>query len=444
MREVMKLSGWGRYPVIDAHVRAPRDEATLRALVTAQESVIARGAGRAYGDSAINPAATIDMRRFNRMLAFDPSRGQLTAEAGVVLADVISSFLPRGWFPSVTPGTKFVTLGGMIAADVHGKNHHKDGSFRQFVDWIDVMDADGVVARCSRDENADLFDFTLGGMGLTGVILRAAFRLRPVETAWIRQTTLPASDLKAAMAIFEETHESTYSVAWIDCLATGGSLGRSIVMTGEHAGVGDLPKHAGSPFVTRPNPSLPVPVDFPSFIFNRHMVRAFNAIYYAKQALRPGPRLVDWDSFFYPLDSILGWNRIYGKSGFAQFQCVIPLDRAREGLESLLHAISATGAGSFLAVLKRFGPQESAFSFPMAGYTLALDFPINPQTLSLLETLDQITVAHQGRFYLAKDARMTSGTLRAADGRVEDFTRARRAQGWSRRFRSSQAERLSI
>ncbi len=442
----MKLSGWGRYPVIDAEVYAPRSVEALRELVTSRSQVIARGNGRAYGDSAISRSATIRMRYLNRMIAFDPATGQLVAEAGVILGDVIAAFLPRGWFPLVTPGTKFVTLGGMIAADVHGKNHHKLGSFRECVDWIDVMGPEGEIRRCSRHEEAALFELTLGGMGLTGIILRAAFRLRPVESGWIRQTTRAAPNLEAAMAGFEAEEEATYSVAWIDCLAKGENLGRSLVMLGEHAGLADLPaRRAQHPYETPARRKLSVALDFPSFALNRFTVRAFNSLYFHKGKAGPAEGLVDWDSYFYPLDAILGWNRIYGRKGFAQFQCVVPLDRAEAGLVALLEEISGAGAGSFLAVLKRFGPQESRISFPMAGYTLALDFPVNGRkTLALMDRLDRITIEHGGRFYLAKDSRMTAETLRAADGRVEEFARMRHENGWSGRFQSCQAERLSI
>ena len=237
----MRIAGWGRYPQMDARVLAPRDLDALRDLVVSAPHVIARGNGRAYGDSAINPDATIRMRHFDHMIAFDPATGQLVAEAGVLLGDIIAAFLPRGWFPMVSPGTKFVTLGGAIAADVHGKNHHKDGSFRTCVDWVEIMGPDGETHRCGPDDDPVLFDHTLGGMGLTGIILRAAIRLRPVESAWIRQTTIAAPNLRAAMAAFEEAQDATYSVAWIDCLGTGAQLGRSLVMLGEHATRADLP-----------------------------------------------------------------------------------------------------------------------------------------------------------------------------------------------------------
>jgi len=441
----MKLSGWGRYPVLKANVNAPRNVAALRDVVRSEPTLIARGNGRAYGDSAINPAATLETRRLNRMLAFDSEAGQLIAESGVILGDIIVSFLPRGWFPLVTPGTKFVSLGGAIAADVHGKNHHKKGSFRSCVDWFDVMDATGSITRCSRTENPMLFDHTLGGMGLTGIITEAAIRLQPVETAWIVQTTHAAPNLKSAMDMFEANQNATYSVAWIDCLAGGAGRGRSLVMLGEHARRSDLPDaRRQTPFDVPRKMKRTVPFDFPGFALNAFTVRAFNALYYLAGSRIKGQQLVDWDTYFYPLDAILEWNRIYGRKGFTQFQCVLPLDESEAGLSALLRAISKAGAGSFLTVLKRFGAQDSAFSFPMEGYTLALDFPINPKTLHLLTKLERITLDHGGRFYLAKDSCMSAETFAASDNRVEAFRAQRRANNWQGAFASAQSERLAL
>jgi len=441
----MKLSGWGRYPVLEAQVHAPRSLEALSALVRSEPELIARGNGRSYGDSAINHKATIAMGHLNRMLAFDPASGQLVAEAGVLLADIISVFLPRGWFPMVTPGTKFVTLGGAIAADVHGKNHHADGSFRSCVDWVDLLGADGEISRCGPRLDSDIFNLTLGGMGLTGVIVRAAIRLRPVESAWVRQTTLKAPDLRSAIKAFEDGHKATYSVAWIDCMGQGRHLGRSLVMMGEHALRHELPaEKARAPFRTSARPQMSVPFDLPGNLLNGLTVRAFNAFYYAAGAGGRAQQLVDWDRYFYPLDAITGWNRIYGSGGFAQFQCVLPLERSEAGLRALLAQTARAGSGSFLAVLKRMGPQESAFSFPMEGYTLALDFPMNRKTLALLERLDQITIEHGGRFYLAKDSRMTAATLEASDNRVADFRNQRHSRGLASRFSSAQAKRLAL
>lgn len=438
------LSGWGRYPRLDCAVARPRSDQEVRALMAAGP-LIARGNGRAYGDSAMNPGATLDMTGFDRMLAFDPSTGLLVVEAGVLLADVIAALLPQGWFPPVTPGTRFVTIGGMIAADVHGKNHHKHGSFGRFVEWIDLFGTDGAVLRCSQDENAELFGLTLGGMGLTGVILRAAFRLTPVETGWIRQESTAAPCLEACMDLFERTGDWTYSVAWIDCASSGAQLGRSILMLGEHARRSELgPREAAEPYRMGGGRRLGVPVDAPSFLLNRLSIRAFNSLYYARGRQGAGTSLVNWDTFFYPLDAILNWNRLYGRRGFAQFQCVLPLEASKSGMTRLLGAISEGGGGSFLAVLKRMGVQESRFSFPMEGYTLALDFPINDANLALLTTLDAITIDHGGRFYLAKDARMTAETLRRSDPRAAAFRDRRDAAGMSGRLASAQSGRLAI
>lgn len=440
----MKLSGWGRFPVADCAVSSARDETDVTSAM-ADGALIARGNGRAYGDSALNREQTLTMRGMGRMLSFDASAGVLVAEAGVLLEEVIATFLPRGWFPAVTPGTKLVTLGGMIAADVHGKNHHGEGSMRNCVDWLDLAGADGMVRRCSRSENAELFEWTLGGMGLTGVILRAAIRLRAVESAWIRQTTIPADNLAAAMAAFEASQDATYSVAWIDCLAKGKALGRSLVMLGEHAKLADLPPaKQAAPFAGKKRPKLSVPIDFPVFALNGLTVRLFNQLYYAAGKAKGRHAVVDWDSYFYPLDAIRDWNRIYGKPGFAQFQCALPLERSEAGLTALLEAISRAGLGSFLAVLKRFGEGGGGLSFPMPGYTLALDFPVSERTRALFETLDRIVIAHGGRQYLAKDSRMSAATLSASDNRVEAFRAYRDASGAKPRFRSLQSERLGL
>lgn len=440
----MKLAGWGRYPVHDCDITRPRSETDLRARLS-KGKLIARGNGRAYGDSAMSPSNTVDMRAFNRMVAFDDVTGQLTVEAGVLLGDVISAFLPRGWFPAVTPGTKFVTIGGMIAADVHGKNHHKNGSIGAYIDWIDVMTADGQVQRCSPVDRADLFHWTVGGMGLTGVILRAAVRLKAVETGWIRQTLIPAPNLEAAMAALDETSHATYSVAWIDCLSKPPARGRSLIILGEYAAADDLGAHQrAAPYKTPRKRTSAMPFDAPSFLLNSYTVRAFNALYYRNGLRNSGQTIVDWDSFFYPLDSVLGWNRIYGRKGFVQFQCALPAEKAQDGLSALLQEIGKAGQGSFLAVLKRFGPQDSRFSFPMDGHTLALDFPVNRKSLALLDRLDRITLEHDGRFYLAKDSRMSAETLRQSDDRVDSFLKMRTLDNRSQAFVSAQSDRLKI
>lgn len=442
-----QLSGWGRYPAQDTKLCAPRDRAALGALL-AQETgpLIARGNGRAYGDSAIGSETTVSTRHLNRMLDFDPNTGVLTVEAGVILGDIIQGLLPHGWFPPVTPGTKFVTIGGMIAADVHGKNHHIDGSFGNFVDWIDLMQGDGTITRCSATQHPELFARTIGGMGLTGIILAASLRMRSVPSGWIRQELIATPNLAATLAAFEAADTATYSVAWIDCLARGDRKGRSLLMLGEHAEIDDLPPgRAAAPYRTPQKTKRRVPFSLPSGLLNPTTVTAFNRLYYAMQSRKKGHQIIDWDSYFYPLDSILGWNRIYGRKGFVQFQCVLPLSNSEAGLRKLLGLTSSAGMGSFLAVLKRLGPQESRFSFPMEGYTLALDFPVTPRTERLMKKLDRVTLEHGGRFYLAKDARMGADILQASDGaRADAFQAWRTDEDKAGRFASAQSERLQL
>lgn len=438
------LCGWGLFPVRPTRLVKPRGEADLAQALTGPETVIARGNGRAYGDSAVSPETTLDLRGLNKMESFDPDTGELVAQAGVILGDIITAFLPHGWFPPVTPGTKFVTFGGMIAADIHGKNHHSEGSIGAHIAWLDLMDETGTVWRCSPQENPDLFAWTLGGMGLTGVILRACMRLKPVKSGWIRQETIATPNLAAAMEVFEDAKQTTYSVAWIDCLATGRHQGRSLVMLGEHADIDDLPAgRAAAPFRIPKKRKLNVPFAPPFSLLNGGTTRAFNRLYYAMQSRKTGVRAVDWDSYFYPLDAILNWNRAYGRRGFMQFQCVLPLDRSEAGLRALLRLTARSGAGSFLAVLKRMGPQDSPFSFPMEGYTLALDFPVNRRTTALMDKLDAATIEHGGRFYLAKDSRMSAETLAASDPRAAAFQTWRRSMQ-KRRFGSTQSERLGL
>ncbi len=438
----MKLSGWGNYPKIEVHLERARGAEAAVGLVRSSGSLIARGNGRAYGDAALNPYLTLSMLPSDRILAFDPATGRLECEAGMLLSDIIDVFLPRGWFVPVTPGTKFVTVGGMIAADVHGKNHHGAGSFGDHVESLRLALADGQVLRCGPSENPELFAATRGGMGLTGVILSAAFRMIPIETSFIRQETHRAANLREAMDRFEASQGWTYSVAWIDCLAGGDSLGRSLIYLGEHARRDELPPalNAGLDAVVRK--SRRVPLDFPGFALNRWTVRAFNALYYRRG--RPGIGFVDYDSYFYPLDSILEWNRIYGGAGFVQYQCVLPKAASAAGMTALLERIARSGLGSFLAVLKLFGRQDGLLSFPMEGYTLALDFPANAATFSLLTELDAIVGDHGGRLYLAKDARSGPALLRRGYRRLAEFGAARATYDPDGKFSSLQSQRLGL
>ena len=437
------LSGWGRYPVAECAVYNPGSAGALADTIDGLPDAIVRGNGRSYGDASLNPAATIEALGLDRLIAFESETGTLTCEAGVLLSDIIDVLLPRGWFPAVTPGTRFVSVGGAIASDVHGKNHHGAGSFCDHLDWLDLAPGDGSVLRCSREENADLFAATCGGMGLTGAILRAAIRLTPVESAWIRQKKVRAKSLATAFEIFEGSLDWTYSVAWIDCLAKGDSLGRSVVFLGEHARLDELPeRHRAAPFARPSSRPKRVPIDFPGFALSRVPVTLFNAYTYASN--RDGEGLADLDRYFYPLDSLLDWNRIYGRRGFMQYQCVLPLKESEQGIRRLLDAITSAGSASFLAVLKRMGPASfGLLSFPMEGYTLALDFPHTPANLALLDNLDSITREHGGRIYFAKDSRGRREALAFYPG-VEAFRNVRAANGLHGRVSSLMSDRLGL
>jgi decaprenylphospho-beta-D-ribofuranose 2-oxidase len=438
------LSGWGRFPVASCSVRTPDSPAATSATMMAMPSFIARGNGRSYGDASLNPEGVVAMRRLDHILAFDAATGLIVCEGGVMLSDLIEIMLPRGWFAPVTPGTRYVTIGGMIASDVHGKNHHGSGSFADHVHWIDLALPSGEVLRASQSENPDAFAATCGGMGLTGIILRAAFGLLKVETARIRQKIAHARTLDDAFQILEAAQGSTYSVAWIDGMARGASLGRSVVFLGEHATLEDLPNaDQAEPFRRSVRRTRRVPLDFPSFALSRVPVTLFNQLYYRSQTA--GEAICDLYPYFYPLDAVHDWNRIYGRSGFIQYQCVLPLSESLLGMARLLSEIASAGGASFLSVLKRMGPESFGFlSFPMDGYTLAMDFRGDHNSLALLNRLDVITAELGGRTYLAKDARTTPHCVAQGYPRLEAFKRVRQQLGLKGRVESLLSRRLGI
>jgi decaprenylphospho-beta-D-ribofuranose 2-oxidase len=433
------LAGWGNFPRIAVRQLAPADRSEAIAALAAEPALIARGNGRAYGDAALNPAATLCMLGLRGILAFDPDAGRITAEAGLLLGDLIEKILPCGWFVPVTPGTKFVSLGGAVAADVHGKNHHGAGGFSAHVEAIDLALADGRVLTCSPAAHPEIFAATCGGMGLTGIILTVTLRLLRVETNLIRQETRRCANLLDAMAAFEESRDWTYSVAWIDCLARGAALGRSILFVAEHARRDEVPAGQGAPARARRR-VLRVPFDFPAWALNRWSVAAFNELYWRRA--KPGSAFVDYDTYFYPLDAVLEWNRIYGRPGFLQYQCVLPKAASAAGLTAILTRIASAGAGSFLSVLKLFGAQQGMMSFPMEGFTLALDFPANAKTLALCTELDAIVADHGGRLYLAKDARMSAQTFRRTYPNLPAFQALRTRLDPSGKLWSLQSRRV--
>ena len=381
-------------------------------------AMLAVGNLRSYGDSCLNSSGSIvDMRTMDRVISFDPATGILEAEAGILLPRIIAAGAPHGYFPPVVPGTQFITLGGAIANDVHGKNHHRRGTFGRHVLWLDLMRSDGQV-RCGPQENPALFAATVGGMGLTGMILRAAIRLMPVPSLEVAETILPFGDLDEFFAMADAADaQNEYAVAWIDQLAGGRGTGRGLLLTGNHA-------EGGSRQVRDPGGRLAVPFQPPINLLNRPALVAFNTAYRLAKGCRKGVAVSGYQSFFFPLDGVRDWNRLYGPRGLFQHQSVVPLATAREAIPALFDAVRKAGQGSFLTVLKRFGglPSPGILSFPRPGYTLTLDFPNRGQsTRALLDTLDRITVQAGGAVNPYKDARMGPATFAASFPRWRDL-----------------------
>ena len=444
-----QLSGWGRVPSASTRLARPEQIHGLTDLVCSQPQLIARGLGRSYGDAAINPeGVTLLIERLNRFLGFDPATGEVRCESGVTIQDLLNHLLPRGYFPPVTPGTKYVTLGGALAADVHGKSHHKDGSFSRHVSWFNLLTAGGHTVRCSREENPDLFWATLGGMGLTGVITDLSFRMKRVESGYISVDYEKVPTIDAALERFENSDEQyTQSVAWIDCLTRGSSLGRSVLMRGNWAPRTDLPARLSDrPLTVKKPRRMGVPLDAPNFLLNPLTVKLFNAVFFHRH--RTGRNiLVPYEPFFYPLDKIRDWNRLYGKRGFLQYQCVLPYKGGREGLIRILELLSSEGHASFLAVLKRFGESEPGqlLSFPRPGYTLAVDLPRDGERQDrLLENLDRVVLEGGGRVYLAKDARLSAETFQAMYPETRRWLEIKRRIDPEQKFSSALSRRLGL
>ena len=446
----MKLSGWGRHPVIDCRVARLRERERIPALLRRDGTLIARGNGRSYGDAALNANLTVSTLALNRMEAFDPSSGLLVCEAGVLLADILDTFVPRGWFPPVVPGTKFVTVGGMIAANIHGKNHHRDGAFGAHVESLTLATGDGRLRLLSRARQPELFRATIGGMGLTGIIVSASFRMRRIETSFLLTEIKATANLEQTMALFEASTDWPYSMAWIDVLAPGAARGRSLLARGAFMSRAALPARlARRPLRPAPKTRLKVPFDAPSAMLNPMAIRVGNAFVYHRGRLSrrsADPRPTHFDRFFFPLDGIGAWNRLAGRAGFVQYQCVLPKAESPAALAMLLERVASARCGSFLAVLKLLGAgDEGTMSFPMEGYTLTMDFPARKDVLPLLADLDAITHRCGGRVNLAKDACCAKARLREGYPRSQAFRRTRTNRGdAASKFASALSKRLAI
>lgn len=431
----MRYKSWGLYPKIKNKGIEFSSVSELKDRIVTSKNYIPYGNGRSYGDSALN-ANVVPMRQLNQILSFDEINGIIELESGVLLSEILDFIIPKGWFLKITPGTKLITVGGAIASDVHGKNHHIDGCFSNSVLGFDLLQPNGELVKCSKTENNELFKHTCGGQGLTGIIVKAKLELKRIESSSIKQTTIKTDSLKETFEVFENIKDEQYSVAWIDCLSTGEKLGRSHVMYGDFISDGNLNIKEGL--------KLNIPFFFPSITLNRWTVKLFNWFYYNKQFEKIKESVVDFNSFFYPLDAIYNWNKIYGRNGFLQYQFILPLEVSYDGVKHILEILSKSGKGSFLAVLKLYGKQnENTLSFPMEGYSLALDLKVSKSVFDLLDSLDEIVENFGGRVYLSKDARLSKSSFNKTY-RNADLFRKYRSNNKLSAINSVQSKRLNL
>ena len=416
-----EFESWGRYPEYNAALKPLHWEGDFPGVLAGVAGeALAVGMGRSYGDVCLLDGGTLlPTTAMNRLLGFDAATGLLTAEAGITLAQILDFAVPRGWFLPVSPGTKYVTLGGAIANDIHGKNHHSAGTFGCHVPAFELVRSDGTRRICSATQNPDLYAATIGGLGLTGVMTWAQLRLKPIVSRGIDYEGIQFHGIDEFLALTEQAKDVEYTVSWVDVTSTGRNFCRGIFMQGEHS-------QTPAPLKPSPKPKLVFPLELPGFALNRLSVGAFNALFFHKQMKKRVTMVQDYEPYFYPLDAVLHWNRMYGKRGLLQFQYVIPWEHAREGTVAVLQEVAKSGLASFLAVLKAFGdvPSPGMMSFPKPGLTLALDFPIKPgKSFALFDRLAAMTLEFGGRLYPAKDARMTAAQFQAFYPQWQAFER---------------------
>ena len=431
------LSGWGRTYVPGRELRS-EDLAGA-----AERAHLSRGLGRSYGDASLpapGDSTVLGTCLADRLLAFDAETGLLRAEAGLCLAELNRLFLPRGWFTPVTPGTKFVTLGGMVASDVHGKNHHVAGTFGKHVRSLRIRVGDGRVVDCSRQVEPELFLATLGGMGLTGHVLEVEVQLERIPSPWILQQRERLPNLDAFLTRLREAgREWPYTVGWVDTLATGKAFGRGILYAGRWAEPSEAPAS-----VPPARPNLRMPIALPSGVLNTLTIRMFNSLLYRKTSARTKVSIVDPQQLFYPLDRVLDWNRMYGSRGVAQHQAVIPNEAGADGIRALMDTVREAGSGSFLTVVKDCGEEgEGMLSFPRPGMSIAFDLPIRDNTQDIIDRLNERVIEAGGRVYLTKDGHTRPEHFRAMeDGRLDAFLSVKRKWDPEGRLRSAQSARL--
>jgi FAD/FMN-containing dehydrogenase len=439
-----KLAGWGNYPVSDSYTIILRNQDDcLKAMQ--EEKLIARGLGRSYADQAINDNRYVAVcTKLNYFISWNEKEGILECQAGASLEEIISVYAPKGWLPMICPGTKFVTIGGAIANDIHGKAHHIDGSFVNCVISFTILVADGRVLTASRTENEDLFWANFGGLGLLGVILTTTIKLRKIETTYFKQKSVVIKDLDHMLeALDKYDHEYNYSVAWIDALAKGRKLGSGVLTLGNAAKLSDLPeKLKNNPLKLHAAGKLAVPFFFPSFALNGLTVRILNKLIAFVQ--NSPKEFVHYEKFFFPLDAINNWNKGYGKRGFVQYQFVIPEENGKQNLKEILEMIAASGCTPFLNVFKRMGDGQGILSFPFKGYTLAIDFPVSKQLLAFTPALDAKVLAAGGRLYLGKDALLNEAMFKEMYPQYQQWLSVKKKYDPAGEFSSNISRRLGL
>ena len=437
------LAGWGNYPTANSYVTTPANAQELRAMITTGP-VIARGLGRSYGDQAIHTDKKVCVcTRMHHFFSWDEGEGILVCEAGASLDEIITTFAPRGWMPVICPGTKFVTIGGAIANDIHGKAHHADGSFINCVISFTILLANGSIVTASREEHPDLFIANFGGLGLLGVILTAKIRLRKIETTYFRQQSVKVNNLEEMLDALEQFRHCNYSVAWMDPLATGKQLGSGVLTVGDAAAFDVLPE------ILRKEPlkihdafKLNVPFFLPDFTLNNFTVRLLNKII---GFVQNSPKtFVHYEKFFFPLDMINNWNRGYGKRGFIQYQFVIPEQNGITHLRHIMEMIASSGCTPFLNVFKKMGEGQGILSFPFKGYTLAIDFPVTKGLQAFTKQLDEAVLQAGGRIYLGKDAMLNKSTFRLMYPQYESWLAIKAKYDPANVFTSDLSARLGL
>ena len=431
--EEKKISGWGNFPNIKSHIFRPESLKELQQCVKSQDKIVISGNRRSYGDSSLYKKS-IDMKRLNKILGFDVKKKTIKVEAGVILDDLIKVIVPKGFFINVSPGTKYVTVGGCVASNIHGKNHHRMGSFHNFILSIEVILASGKLVKCSPTKNLDLFTAITGGMGLIATIYSVELKLRKIHSPTISAKFKRCQNINQLFKVLDQCDQNyEYTVAWIDCFSKGKEFGRSVMIMGNDS---------NKKIKFKQKRIIKIPFYFPQFFLNSWIMRSYNLFYYLKTTNKR--KEVSFDDFFYPLDSIHGWNKIYGRKGFLQYQFVIPLNGGENLIERVLKILTRKKIYSYLTILKKLKSENTLFSFPKEGYTLAMDFPRDNKTIKVLKEIDHIIIKAGGRINPSKDIILSKDLFEKQDFNIQQWKMIKKKYDPNQKFVSLQAKRLGL